>query len=76
MAIGLGIVLIIAGAALMWAVNVDLSFIDDFAMGLILLIAGILAIALSLILSAQRRRTSVVEERRYDGPPTTYDDRL
>lgn len=76
MAIGLGIVLIIAGAALMWAVNVDLSFIDDFAMGLILLIAGILAIALSLILNAQRRRTSVVEERRYDGPPPTYDDRV
>ncbi len=67
MGIGLGIVLVVVGAALMWAIDVNISFIDDFTLGLILFIVGIAAIALSLVLNAQRRRTTHVEERRYEG---------
>jgi hypothetical protein len=68
MGIGLGVVLIVIGAALMWALNVDLNFVDDDTLGLILLIAGVLAIVLSLIINQQRNRhtTTHVEERRYD----------
>jgi uncharacterized membrane protein HdeD (DUF308 family) len=52
-------------------VNFDLSFVDDQALGWILLIVGILAIVLALVMNAQRSRTKHVEERRYEGPPTT-----
>jgi uncharacterized membrane protein HdeD (DUF308 family) len=65
MGIGLGIVLIVAGAILLWAVEFDLQFIDDDALGVILLAAGILTIILALVMNAQRSRSKhTVEERR------------
>ena len=65
MGIGLGIVLIVAGAILFWAVEVDLPFIDDDALGVIFMAAGALAIVLALVMNAQRSRTKhTVEERR------------
>ena len=67
MGIGLGIVLIVAGAILLWAVEFDLQFIDDDALGVILLAAGILTIILALVMNAQRSRSKhTVEDRRYD----------
>ena len=33
MGIGLGVILIVAGAVLMWALNVDLSYVDDDTLG-------------------------------------------
>jgi hypothetical protein len=41
---------------------------DDNTLGWILIVAGVLAIGLSLIVNAQRNRqtTTHVEERRYD----------
>jgi hypothetical protein len=68
MALGLGIVLIVIGAALVWAINVDISFIDDASLGWILIVAGVAAIVLSLVLNAQRSRTTHVEERRFEQP--------
>lgn len=64
MAIGLGIVLLALGLILAFdAITVDLSFIDDGALGGILIVVGVLAIVLSLVLNQQRtRRTHVVEE--------------
>ncbi len=71
MAIGLGVVLIVLGAVLIWALDeaVNIDFIEENTLGVILLIAGILAIALSLAINAQRSRqtTTHVEERRHDG---------
>jgi uncharacterized membrane protein HdeD (DUF308 family) len=65
MAIGLGIVLVLAGLVLLTnAVNLDLTHVDDHALGAVLLIVGILAIVLSLIVNQQRSRHTVVEERR------------
>jgi uncharacterized membrane protein HdeD (DUF308 family) len=70
MGIGLGIVLVVIGLILvLGVVDFDINFIDDQALGWILLIVGILAIVLALIMNAQRSRTKHVEERRYDGPP-------
>ena len=66
MAIGLGVVLMVCGAVLMWAVQEDFSFIDRFTLGMILFLAGIAAIIISLIVNAQRNNTKHVEERRYE----------
>jgi len=71
MAIGLGVVLIVVGAVLIWALDeaVNIDFIEENTLGVILLIAGVLAIGLSLAINAQRsrQRTTHVEERRSDG---------
>jgi uncharacterized membrane protein HdeD (DUF308 family) len=72
MGIGLGVVLVVLGLILVLrVVEFDISFIDDAALGWIFLIAGILAIALALVMNQQRSQTKHVEERRYDGggPP-------
>ena len=45
-------------------VTVDMSFINDSALGAILLVVGVLAIVLSLVVNQQRSRRHVVEERR------------
>lgn len=68
MYIGLGIVLLVLGLILALDVlTVDLDFIDDGALGTILIVAGLLAIALSVIYAPPwRRRDTVVHH---------YDDR-
>jgi uncharacterized membrane protein HdeD (DUF308 family) len=70
MGIGLGIILVILGLILVLnVVDFNLSFVNDGALGWILLIVGVLAIVLALVMNAQRSRTKHVEERRYEGPP-------
>jgi uncharacterized membrane protein HdeD (DUF308 family) len=69
MGIGLGIVFVVIGLILVLnVVTFDIGFVDDTALGWILLIVGILAIILALVMNQQRSRTKHVEERRYDGP--------
>ena len=66
MAIGLGIVLIVLGLVLLLdVVNFDTTAVDTVTLGWILVIAGILAVLVSLVVSRQRARTTVVEERRH-----------
>lgn len=70
MAIGLGIVLIALGLILVLdVVNLDTSLVDTGTLGWILLVAGALAIVVSLIVNQQRSRAHVVEERRDVRPP-------
>ncbi|MCW2755976.1 MAG: hypothetical protein JWQ32_3387 [Marmoricola sp.] len=66
MAIGLGVVLLVAGLILtLDVVTVHMSYINVDTLGGILIAAGILAILLSLIVNAQRsRRTTVVQDDR------------
>lgn len=65
MAIGLGIVLIALGLILLFdVVTIDLSYVNDTALGWILLVVGVLAILLSLVVNRQRGRHTVIEERR------------
>ncbi|HET7689237.1 MAG TPA: DUF6458 family protein [Nocardioidaceae bacterium] len=74
MYIGLGIFLLVLGLILATGViTVDLQGIDDGALGVILILGGLLAIGLSLYLSPTgwRRRTTVVRER----PATTVRER-
>ena len=71
MGIGIGIVLIVIGAILLWAVQVDIPLFSDDTLGIILIVTGILAVILALVMNAQRTRTKHTQENRYDGPPPT-----
>jgi len=63
MYIGLGIVLLLAGLILAFnVITVDLNFVNDGALGAILIVCGILAIVLSLVLTDRYRRRTVVED--------------
>ena len=69
MGIGLGILLIVVGAIFLFALNLDIPFVSDDTLGIILLLAGVLTLVLALVLNYQRGRTKHVQESRYDGPP-------
>lgn len=69
MGIGAGVVLIVVGLILLFAVNINLPWVSDDALGMILILGGMLAIVLALIMNAQRSRTKHVQENRFDGPP-------
>jgi uncharacterized membrane protein HdeD (DUF308 family) len=71
MGIGIGIVLIVVGAILLWAVQVNIPFVSDDTLGIILIVVGILSVILALVMNAQRSRTKHVQENRYEGPPPT-----
>ena len=71
MAIGLGIVLIVLGLVFaLDVINIDTSAVDTGTLGWILLVAGIVAVGVSLVVNQQRTRSrTVVEERRDTRPP-------
>lgn len=58
MVIGSGILLIVVGAVLAFAVNADSSVIDVDVVGWICMAVGVVAIIVSLIVSAQARNTT------------------
>ena len=68
MGIGLGIVLMVAGLILVAdVINVGTAFVDEGALGWILLIAGVVALVFALVINTQHRSSSrVVEERRVE----------
>jgi hypothetical protein len=69
MAIGLGIVLVVAGLILVLdVINWDTTAVDTETLGWILLVAGGLAIVISLIVGAMRTRSTHVVEDRRDQP--------
>lgn len=70
MGIGVGVLLIVVGAIIAFAIDVEIAGVDNFVLGWILILGGILAIVLGFFMQAQRSRTTrVVEERRYDDRP-------
>lgn len=62
MSIGAGILLIVIGAILTFALNFQVDWIDLNLVGYILMAAGIIIVIIGLILLA-RRRSTVVETR-------------
>lgn len=73
MGIGGGIFLIVVGAILAFAVNDSLDMIDLTMVGYICMAAGVLALVITVILSAQRTQTThreVIERRDSTPPPT------
>lgn len=61
MGIGIGIFLLAVGAVLAFAVDATVSGIDIQAVGVILMVVGLLGVLVDLIIFAPRRR-AVVEE--------------
>jgi hypothetical protein len=71
MGIGTGITLIVLGLVLlMHVIQVDIPWVDEYTLGLLLALAGVTCVLLSATLLNPRRRrvTRVVEERRIDDP--------
>ena len=73
MTIGGSMALIVIGAILKWGVTWHSTVFDLQAIGLILMIAGVIALAISVAFTIARRRersgAQVYEERRYTEPP-------
>ncbi len=73
MTIGGSIALIIIGAILRFAITWTPQYVNIQAMGVILMLGGIVVLAISLTLFFTRRRsqagTQVTEQRRYLDPP-------
>jgi hypothetical protein len=70
--IGVSLLLIAAGAILVWGVNATVAGLDVDAIGVILMVVGLVGLVLSLIfwsswggVGGARRRSTYVEE----GPP-------
>ncbi|MCL2541242.1 MAG: hypothetical protein FWE71_02145 [Nocardioidaceae bacterium] len=56
--ISLGAVLILLGAILRWAVDADIPRIDDNALGVVLMVTGVLAIVVALTMPGYRGETT------------------
>jgi len=71
--IGGSVALIIIGAILRFAITWTPKYVDIQAMGVILMIGGVVGLGISLTLLITRRRsqtsTQVTEQRRYIEPP-------
>jgi cytosine/uracil/thiamine/allantoin permease len=57
MSIGLGIFLVAVGAILVWALNVDVGWIDLDMVGYILMFAGVVVIIVGIALMLRRRQS-------------------
>lgn len=69
MGIGAGVVMLVVGAIIYFALETEIPFMETSTLGVILMVVGVLAIILALVMNQQRSRTKHVDERRYDGPP-------
>lgn len=71
--IGASVALIVVGAILKWGVTWQPAHVNLDVIGVILMVAGVLGLALTLLLMAMRRNdrrsAQVYEERRYTDPP-------
>lgn len=63
MSIGFGVLLLVIGAVLTFALEVSIPGVDDNTLGWILMAAGLLCIVLSLVLSRRRARVVQPAER-------------
>ncbi len=75
MGLGLGIILMVAGAVMYFAVTATVSGVDISTIGLIFMGAGALTLILGLVMNAQRTNTShEVTERRQERRRPPYDE--
>ena len=74
MSIGSGIALFVIGAILVFAVNVEVPWVNLDMVGYILMGAGVVVFLIGIILLARRRRTDTVSRTSVDpatGEPVT-----
>jgi hypothetical protein len=69
MSLGAGIFLVVVGAILAFALNVQVAWIDLHLVGYILMIAGLIGIIVGIVLIT-RRRSSVASTRTFVDPAT------
>jgi hypothetical protein len=69
MSIGVSLILIAAGAILTWAVDATVSGVNIHAVGVILMVVGVVGLVISLVFwsgrgvwPSSRRRTTTVDE--------------
>ena len=60
MGIGFGIGMVLVG--------LDIPYVDDYSLGILLIVLGIIGIVLTLMVWNRASRSTVVEERRVDDP--------
>ncbi|WP_217183841.1 DUF6458 family protein [Streptomyces sp. AC495_CC817] len=75
MSIGTGVVLFVIGAILVYAVNVEVDWVNLDMVGYILMGAGVIVFLVGIVLLARRRRTESVSRTVVDpatGQPTTH----
>jgi hypothetical protein len=61
---GSGLVLVAVGAILTWALDIDLPYVDDAGLGIVLMIGGVVTIAVTMVLHFQDARSTRVVYRR------------
>lgn len=72
MGIGVSVVLLAVGAILAFAVHAAVAGISLTAVGVILMIVGVIGLAVALTVFGPRRSTGVVEERVYERDTAPY----
>lgn len=65
---GAGLLLLTLGMVLVWGLEVDVPQVDDVALGFILMVGGVVALAATVAMERQRSRTRRVVERRAAAP--------
>ena len=69
MSIGFGIGMVLVGLVLVLrVVEVDIPYVDDYSLGVLLIVLGIIGVVLTLMAWNRTSRSRVVEERRIDDP--------
>ena len=63
--VGTGLGLATAGSILTWAVDIDLPYVYDGPLGLILLAAGLIGAIAAIVMDVQRQRSERVVQYRY-----------
>lgn len=74
MSIGTGIVLFVIGAVLVFALNIEVEWVDLNMVGYIFMGAGVVVFLIGIILLARRRKTETVTRTNVDpatGEPVT-----
>jgi hypothetical protein len=68
--VGTGIFLIVVGAIILFALNVEIAGLDEGTLGLILIVAGVVVLLLAIISAPFRywgsRRRAAAADERYD----------
>ncbi|MGZ4494216.1 MAG: DUF6458 family protein [Nocardioides sp.] len=73
--LGLGVALVTVGAILTWALQVSIPYVDRTALGVVLMVVGVVAIILSVVMDLQRGRSRHVVEHRSGAPVERFDRR-
>jgi hypothetical protein len=63
MGIGVSIFLLALGAILTFAVEAEISGLDIYVVGIILMVSGAIGLALTMLVFGRDRRSTVTEER-------------